>query len=97
MRLEVYGRQGCDLCKSAHKKLTLFLEKYHVGGSVALNFMDMETEEGAAEGDFFDVFDVPTVLLLKDDSQVLARWVGKPPATQELESLVCPGGQTAAA
>ena len=97
MRLEVYGKQGCDLCRSAHKKLTLFLEKHSVGEGVALNFVDMETEEGAAEGDFFDVFNVPTVLLLKDDAEVLARWEGKPPAMQELEGLVCPGGQSAAA
>ena len=97
MRFEVYGRQGCNLCKSAHKKLTLFLEKQGVGGDVELNFVDMETEDGAAEGDFYDVFHVPTVLLLKDDSQILGRWEGKPPATQELEGLICPGGQSAAA
>ena len=57
----------------------------------------METEEGAAEGDFYDVFDIPTVLLFRDDSQLLGRWEGKPPATQELQGLICPGGQSAAA
>jgi hypothetical protein len=97
MRFEVYGKQGCDLCKSAHTKLTLFLDKHCVGQGVALNFVDVETEEGAAEGDFYDVFHIPTVLLLKDDAQVLARWEGKPPATQELEGLVSPGGHSAAA
>ena len=74
MRLELYGKEECGLCKSAHKKLALFLQNHDVAGSVQLNFVDMMTEHGAAEGDFFDVFDVPTILLLKDDGQVLGRW-----------------------
>ena len=97
MRLEVYGKQGCNLCKSAYKKLTLFIEKHNVSGGIEVSFMDVETEYGGAEGDFFDVFDIPTVLLLKDDSEVLARWEGKPPHTQELVSLLCADGYAAAA
>ena len=90
MRLDVYGKEGCGLCKSAHKKLAVFLEKHRMSERVEVKFVDMLTEHGAAEGDFFDVFDVPTVLFMRDDSHVLARWDGIAPPTHDLERLVCP-------
>ena len=74
MRVEIFGKQGCDLCKSAIRKLTHLVEQWNIAAEVPINFVDVETEDGAARGDFYDVFDIPTVLLLKDEQQVLARW-----------------------
>lgn len=97
MRFEVYGKQGCNLCKSAHKKLTLFIEKNNIHSQVEIIFIDVDTEEGAAEGDFFDVFEVPTILLVRGD-ELVKRWERKPPPTEELERLLCQDeGQAAAA
>jgi thiol-disulfide isomerase/thioredoxin len=91
MRIEVYGKQGCSLCKSAMKKVEFFLDKNAASQGVELRFMDVETEHGAAEGDFFDVFEIPTVLLVRDGAQVLARWDGKPPSTGDLQAHLCSG------
>ena len=96
MTIRVYGKQGCKLCKSAQKKLSHFLNKWGVGGEVDVTFLDMETEFGAAEGDFFDVFDVPTVMLMKDEWEVVARWDGGAPPSAELEDLLRPGTAAAA-
>ena len=99
MKFEVYGRNECKLCKSAEKKLRVFLDKHGMGEGVEMCFIDMDTEEGAAEGDFFDVFHIPTVLLVrKADSAILGRWDGKPPLTEDLEKLLCnDSAQSAAA
>ena len=62
--------------------------------------MDMESEFGAAEADFFDVFGIPTVLLFENKSnksEVVARWDGKAPPSEELHALVCPSVRSAAA
>ena len=97
MRVEVFGKQGCDLCKSAIRKLTHLVEQWNITTAVPISLVDVETEDGAARGDFYDVFDVPTVLLLKDDQQVLARWDKQAPHSEELKKLLCPDCQSTAA
>mgnify|MGYP005670884695 CR=1 FL=1 len=89
MIIEIYGKQDCSLCESAKKKLSLLLKKWNLDGTVPIVFRDMETEEGAAEGDFHDVFDIPSVLLKEDGDVVVARWDGKPPTSQELRRRLC--------
>ncbi len=97
MKIEIYGKQGCTLCESARKKVEHFLQRWDAARRVQLSFVDMETEDGAAEGDFFDVFDVPTVLLLKNDRELVARWDGKAPPSAELQMLVRPDQASSAA
>jgi hypothetical protein len=85
MIIEIYGKQGCALCESAKKKIAHFLKQWDQAGKVQVVFHDMETIEGAAEGDFFDVFDIPSVLLKDQDNEVLARWDGQAPPSDELQ------------
>jgi hypothetical protein len=49
----------------------------------------METVDGAAEGDFYDVFEIPSVLLKGEEDRVVARWDGTPPPSGELEQRLC--------
>jgi thiol-disulfide isomerase/thioredoxin len=85
MEIHVYGKEGCKLCKSASKKLQVLLKRWDMESEHEIVFMDMETEYGAAEGDFFDVFDIPTVLVMEDKLAVRARWDGQPsPPADEL-------------
>ena len=85
MIIEIYGRQDCKLCESAKKKVAHFLEKWQLSESVPVVFHDVATEHGAAEGDFFDVFDIPSVLLKKDRDMVVGRWNGQAPPSDELQ------------
>ena len=90
MLIEIYGKEGCDLCHSAWKKVNHLLDKWSMDDDVELEFMDTDTVDGAAEADFFDVFDIPGVLVKpKDDrDKVVARWEGEAPPSDELrESL----------
>lgn len=89
MIIEIYGKQGCSLCQSAKKKIGLLLAKWETKDAVEVVFQDMETEDGAAEGDFFDVFDIPSVLLKPDADSVLARWDGHAPPSKELQQRLC--------
>ncbi len=84
MIIEIYGKQDCTLCDSAKKKVAHFLKLWEMAEDVTVVFQDMGTEDGAAEGDFFDVFDIPSVLL-KDDDRVVGRWNGQAPPSDELQ------------
>ncbi len=89
MIIEIYGKQDCSLCESAKKKVGLLLRRWQMEEAVEVVFQDVETENGAAEGDFFDVFEIPTVLLKEDVDEVLARWDGQAPARDELQQRLC--------
>jgi len=89
MIIEVYGKKDCKLCKSAEKKVEHFLEQWQLAQAVQLVFQDVTTEHGAAESDFFDVFEIPSVLLKRDQDSVLARWDGHAPHSEELQRRLC--------
>ena len=89
MIIEVYGKKDCKLCASAEKKVEHLLEKWQLAGSVRIVFQDMLTADGAAEGDFHDVFRVPSVLLKTDADSVVARWDGDAPPSDELHRRLC--------
>jgi hypothetical protein len=84
MVIEIYGRQNCQLCENARKKIAHFLDRWEFNGSVRLVFQDIDTAAGAAESDFYDVFRIPSVLLKKGGDEVVARWDGKAPPSEEL-------------
>ncbi len=89
MIIEIYGKQDCELCASAKRKVNHLLSKWGMAEKVKVVFWDMETEDGAAEGDFFDVFEVPSVLVKtrEDPDRVIGRWEGKAPPSGELRRL----------
>ena len=84
MIIEIYGMQDCELCESAKKKVAHFLNKWQLNDSVKILFQDVGTVDGAAEGDFFDVFQVPAVLLKRNRDEVVARGDGQAPPSEEL-------------
>lgn len=89
MTIHVYGKQNCDLCDSAKKKIKHFLDRWGVEDEVEVAFMDMEGDfHAAAEGDFFDVFEIPTVMVMQDEWKVKARWDGEAPPSGELKKAL---------
>ena len=91
MEIHVYGKKGCGLCKSAKKKAEVLLKKWDKAEDHPVKLIDMETVHGAAEGDFFDVFDVPSVFVMEDEWTVARRWDGQAPPGNELYSVLNEG------
>ena len=91
MKIEVFGKQGCAICQSTKNKLSHFLEKWGFAGTVPLDFVEMETVDGLAEGAFRDVIEIPTTIV-SDDGAALARWDGMIPPSEDLRKALerCP-------
>lgn len=88
MQVVVYGKKECDLCESAQRKLRHLLDQWGMLDRIPIVFMDMGSVDGAAEGDFFDVFEIPTVTIVQGKT-MLARWDGQAPHSEELAAIVC--------
>lgn len=84
MRVSVFGKKDCEACKSALAKLEYFSRKWDKAAGIAIEFVDMETVDGLAEGAWRDVYDIPTVILDRD-SHELARWVKQVPLSRDFK------------
>ncbi len=76
----VFGKQTCPVCKDAFEKLIYFKEKK--GFSAPVEYVDMETVDGLAQGAYYEVADIPTIVILDGDKELI-RWTKKPPISEE--------------
>jgi glutaredoxin len=84
MKVKVFGKPGCEFCKTTMKKFKIFLELWKITDKVDLSFYDMETVDGLAEGAFLSVGKIPTSII-ENDGRVVARWDGKVPVSEEFK------------
>jgi len=82
--VSLFGKNGCARCLSTRRKITHLLDRLGLQGSVVLQYHDMETVEGLAEGMFNDVDSVPTTILRQGERDI-ARWDGRIPKSGELK------------
>ena len=85
MKIKVFGKQGCAKCETTKNKFDHFIKKNSHSDKVALEFHDLDTVDGMAEGAYHDVLKVPTTVIEKDD-HVLARWEGEVPKSEDFKT-----------
>ena len=76
----VFGKPSCPVCKDTHEKIQYFKQKKQF--SAEIHYFNIETLDGLTEGAFNEVADIPTVIIF-DNKKELARWVKKPPVSEE--------------
>lgn len=87
MKLKIFGKNGCAKCETTKNKLNFFVSKWGIADKVKVDFHDMDTCEGRAEGAYHDVVSIPTTIFEKD-AAVLARWDGVVPNSEEVKSYI---------
>lgn len=84
MRIKIFGKKDCAKCETTKNKFSHFLDKNGYQDRANLRFHDMDTVDGMAEGAYYDVLKVPTVVIEKEN-RVMARWEGEVPRTEEFK------------
>lgn len=86
MEVKVFGKPGCEYCKTTMKKFETFFGRWNIDESkVKLSFFDMETTvDGLAEGAFYEVSKIPATVIEKNGS-ILKRWDGVVPLSEEFK------------
>jgi thiol-disulfide isomerase/thioredoxin len=87
MKVKIFGKKGCAKCETTKNKFSFFLQKHNCHDKIRLEFYDMDTVEGMAEGAYYDVLKVPTTLIEKEDN-VIAKWEGDIPETDEFKNYI---------
>jgi glutaredoxin len=81
LKVSVFGKRECDACRAAVEKIEYFTRKWK-RDDVSVEYIDMDTPDGLAEGAYRDVYDIPTVILDREGDEV-ARWVKTVPLSRE--------------
>jgi hypothetical protein len=85
LEVKVFGKPDCEFCKTTMKKFETFFGRWGIDkNSTPLNFFDMETADGLAEGAFYSVTKIPSTVIEKDGEQI-GFWHGKVPLSQEFQ------------
>ncbi len=85
MEVKVFDKPGCEFCKTTVKKFETFFGRWQIDpAKIKLSFFDMETVDGLAEGAFYSVVKIPSTVI-EQNSEVLARWDGKVPLSEEFK------------
>jgi len=87
MEVKVFGKPGCEYCKTTMKKFETFFGRWNIDQTkVGLTFFDMETVDGMAEGAFYSVQNIPATVIERQ-SDILKRWDGVVPLSEEFKDL----------
>jgi DNA replication protein DnaC len=87
MKIKVFGKQNCAKCETTKNKINHYLKKNNGADKAALEFYDLDTVDGMAEGAYNDVLKIPTTIIEKDNL-ALAKWEGEVPKTEEFSAYL---------
>jgi len=86
MKVKIFGKKECNLCKASIRKFQFFLEKWQLTGKVKLAFYDLDTVDGLTEGSLLDALEVPTIIVEKEGLEI-ARWEKRIPMSEEFQEI----------
>ena len=86
MKVKIFGKKDCNLCKASVRKFEFFLDKWELAERIELTFYDLDTVDGLTEGSLSDALEVPTIILEKDGMEV-ARWEKRIPRSDEFGEI----------
>jgi hypothetical protein len=84
MKVMIFGKKECAKCETTKNKFNHFIEKNNLKGNAELEFHDMDTTDGLAEGAYHDVLKIPTTVIEKQQ-KILARWDGEVPKSEDFK------------
>jgi hypothetical protein len=87
MRIRVFGRKNCAKCETTKNKINHMLDKGDFQQGAMLEFHDLDTADGMAEGAYNDIVKIPTTIIDKEDD-ILARWEGEVPKSADIRKLL---------
>ena len=71
IRIKIFGKNDCDVCKKAIEKLHQYLNK--IENKPTVIYYDLDTLDGLTEAAIYIAFDIPSIVLEKNGCEI-KRW-----------------------
>ena len=85
MKIKVFGKKDCAKCETTKNKFDHFINKNGYSNKAILEFHDMDTVDGMAEGAYYDVLKIP-VSVIEKEGKIVKRWEAEVPKTEEFKA-----------
>ncbi len=86
VNIKVFGEKESLLSKKILKKVRLLLNEWKIENQLGLFFYDVATVEGLAEGAYYEVDELPTVIILSTEE--IVRWKGIVPEIEDMKRYI---------
>jgi len=90
VRIDLYGKESCELCAHTKRKLDVLLKRWGYDANVKIFYWDLDTVDGLTEATFNDVHRTPTTTVSREGKHV-ARWEGEVPDSRALKLCIDTG------
>jgi DNA replication protein DnaC len=87
MKIKVFGKKNCAKCETTKNKISHYLKKNNGTDKAILEFYDLDTVDGMAEGAYNDVLKIPSTII-ENGENILARWDGEVPNTSDFSPYI---------
>jgi glutaredoxin len=81
--IKIFTKAECPKCPAA-KEIGGILQQE----GLQVNYYDLETPDGLAEGAFYSVLSTPTIIIEDTNEKILAGWRGSVPTIQEIQGVI---------
>jgi hypothetical protein len=85
MKVKVYGRETCGICKDMLKKFDVFFGHWNLKDKVPVLYYSMDSVDGLTEALAVGATEPPTILIEDNNGKELVRWSGKAITSQEFK------------
>lgn len=85
MRILIFGKNKCSKCITTRNKIMHFIAKWKL--QVEIIYCDMDTVDGMAEGAYYDIWDIPGVIVEKN-GKLIKKWMGEIPLSKDLKEAL---------
>ena len=87
VKFRFFSKHACPNCKIAKEVLERFVSEKGLSKLASVESHDLDTVDGLAEGAYYDVMAVPTIIVERDE-RIVARFDGQIPKEEELERAI---------
>jgi len=84
MKVRIFGKESCSVCKSMLEKFNTFLKHWKIEDKVKLIYKSVDDVDGLTEAALADATEVPAIIIEKN-GQELARWTGRGVESKEFK------------
>jgi len=90
MKIKVIGKQGCAPCKATKNKVQNILNKNDWNDKIEFEFVDVETEEGEVQKDFYEIDNIPCLVIENDEEDIVhqSEEIDNIPKSDEIKSII---------
>lgn len=87
IRILIFGKSNCAKCQTTKNKINHFIKKWELENKIEIIYWDMDTIDGRAEGAYYDIWEIPGIII-ETEGRVVKRIIGAIPNSEDIYETI---------